>query len=70
MTDPIARNDTSDAAGRWLLPIISPQEAWKANDSSGGHRREVPNEQADSPLPAICRCLRVRIANKETRLPC
>jgi hypothetical protein len=30
MIDAIARNDTSDAAGRWLLPIISPQEVWNA----------------------------------------
>src|SRR5262249_60590603 len=26
----IARNDTSDAAGRWLLSVIPPQEVWKA----------------------------------------
>jgi hypothetical protein len=30
MTDAIARNNASDAAGRWLLPIISPQEVRKA----------------------------------------
>jgi hypothetical protein len=48
MTDAIARNDTSDAAGRWLLPIIPPQEAWTTNDSSRSKAREVPDGPADS----------------------
>src|SRR5919205_897365 len=42
----LARNDTSDAAGRWLYSIIAPREVWSAHNSSRQNRREVPHQQA------------------------